>query len=393
VTGPDPQVLEAAARLAREELAPRAADYDREATNPVESWRALWRSGLLASTIPRAHGGLGLDMPTYAGVIRTLAGACASTAMTLHMHSTVMRFIDALGTEAQRRRYFPEVVQHGKLFGSWGSEPAVSLSRTLLMETAIREAEDGWAIDGVKHFCTMALGASYYMVWCALDGGTDMGKALVLALVPAEAPGMRTDGAWDTLGMRGTYSPSVTFTGVRVPADATLGQPGSAVQVGVIEAFALGYAAVYVGIAEAALAFAVDFLRRRVVKPENVSVAQDPTVQRHVGELAVRLDGARLVLEQSATGWERADIVKRGLLANRAKYLASEVGLEVTSRVIQTVGGRGAYRAYPAERAFRDMRTATLMPPTADRMLETIGKSALGLTEAMFRVSTGPQGA
>src|SRR5205085_1654364 len=83
--------------------------------------------------------------------------------------------------------------------------------------------------------------------------------------------------------------------------DATLGQPGSAVQVGVIEAFALGYVAVYVGIAEAALAFAVDFLRTRVVKPENVSVAQDPTVQRHIGELAVRLEAARLVLEQSAS--------------------------------------------------------------------------------------------
>ena len=388
---PDANVLAAAARLAREELAPRAAEYDREAKNPVESWRSLGRGGFLAVAIPRAHGGLGLDMPTYVGVIRTLAGGCASTAMTLHMHSTVMRFIDALGTDAQRRRYYPEVVRHGKLFGSWGSEPAVSLSRTLLMETAIREMGDGWTIDGVKHFCTMALGASYYMVWCALDGGTDMGKALLLTLVPADAAGMTTDGVWDTLGMRGTYSPSVTFTGVRVPADATLGQPGSAVQVGVIEAFALGYAAVYVGIAEAALAFAVDFLRKRIVKPDNVSVAQDPTVQRHVGELAVRLDAARLVLEQSAAAWGGADIVERGLLANRAKYLASEVGLEVTSRVIQTVGGRGAYRAFLAERAFRDMRTATLMPPTADRMLETIGKSALGLTEAMFRVSVGTQ--
>ena len=390
---PDARVLESAARLAREELAPRAADYDRDAKNPVDSWRALARAGLLAATIPCAHGGLGLDMPTYIAVIRTLAGACASTAMTLHMHSTVMRFIDALGTQAQKRRYFPEVVTHGKLFGSWGSEPAVSLSRTLLMETTIREADDGWVIDGVKHFCTMALGASYYTVWCALDGGTDMAKALQLTLVPAEAPGMATDGVWDTLGMRGTYSPSVTFTGVRVPGDATLGPPGGAVQVGVIESFALGYAAVYVGIAESALAFAVDFLRKRVVKPENVSVAQDPTVQRHVGELAVRLDAARLVLEQSASAWDAADIVERGLLANRAKYLASEVGLEVTSGVIQTVGGRGAYRIFPAERAFRDMRTATLMPPTADRMLETIGKSALGLTEAMFRVSTGPQGA
>ncbi len=62
--------------------------------------------------------------------------------MTLHMHSTVMRFIDALGTEDQKRRYFHEVVEHGRLFGSWGSEPAVSLSRTFLVETALRDDGD-----------------------------------------------------------------------------------------------------------------------------------------------------------------------------------------------------------------------------------------------------------
>jgi alkylation response protein AidB-like acyl-CoA dehydrogenase len=203
---------------------------------------------------------------------------------------------------------------------------------------------------------------------------------------------MSTDGKWDTLGMRGTYSPTVTFKGVRVGAEAALGHPGSAIQVGVVESFGLGYAAVYVGIAEASLAFAVDYLRKRVVKPENISVAQDPTVQRHVGELAVRLDAARLVLEQAAEGWEAADMVERAMLANRAKYLAGEVGLEVTSRVIQTVGGRGAYKDFLAERAFRDMRTATLMPPTVDRMLETIGKSALGLSDGMFRFGAGAQG-
>src|SRR2546430_13745078 len=128
------------------------------------------------------------------------------------------------------------------------------------METAIRETDEGSVIDGVKHFCTMALGASYYMVWCALDGGTDMGKALLLALVPANAGGMSTDGAWDTLGMRGTYSPSVTFTGVRVAADATLGQPGSAVQVRAVGALAPGEVPLRCRIPAGPPAFPVGFL-------------------------------------------------------------------------------------------------------------------------------------
>jgi hypothetical protein len=188
-------------RLTRERIAPRAAEYDQAGQNPVESWRDLGREGFLAAAIPTASGGL---------------------------------------------------------FGSWGSEPAVSLSRTFLMETAIREDGDGYVVDGVKYFCTMALGASHYMVWCALDGGTDMSKSLLLALVPAGAPGIATDGRWNTLGMRATYSPSVSFTGVRVPRDAVLGDPGAALRVGVVESFPLGYAAVYLGIAEGALAFAID---------------------------------------------------------------------------------------------------------------------------------------
>ncbi|HZP36521.1 MAG TPA: acyl-CoA dehydrogenase family protein [Methylomirabilota bacterium] len=383
-------VLERVDRLTREHIAPRAADYDAAGANPLDSWRVLAGDGFLASCIPTAYGGLGLDMPTYIGVIRTIARGCANTAMTVHMHSTVMRFIDALATPEQKRRYFREVVEHGRLFGSWGSEPAVSLSRSFLMETVVRQDGDGYVVDGVKHFCTMALGASRYMVWCALDGGTDMGKALLQVLVPADAPGIATDGKWNTLGMRATFSPSVTFTGVRVPRDAALGDPGAALRVGVVESFALGYAAVYVGIAEGALAFAIDYAKRRIVRPENVPVSHDPAVQRHVGELAAQLDAARLVLADSAERWEAADVQERGVLGNKAKYLATEVGLAVTSKVIQVVGGRGAYKEFPAERAFRDLRTSTLMPPTVDRMLEGIGKNVLGIEGGMFKVAGSP---
>ena len=384
---PNARIVDIAARLAREKLGPRAAHYDRVAANPLESWRDLHAENLIACVVPVTYGGLGLDMPTYVEVIRALARGCASTAMTLHMHSTVMRFIEALGNDTQRRRYFAEVVKHGRMFGSWGSEPAVSLSRTFLMETAIRADGDGFVIDGVKHFCTMALGASFYMVWCALDGESDMARALCLALVPADAAGLATDGHWDTLGMRGTYSPSVTFTGARIDSDALLGRPGAATQLGIVESFSLGYAAVYVGLAEASLEFALAYARERVVRPENVPVAHDPTVQRHLGALVVHLDAARLVLRDAASGWDAASLGERSLLANRAKYLATEATLEVTSRAIQVVGGRGAYRELPLERAFRDARTATLMPPTLDRMAEAIGKDALGLTGSMFKMS------
>jgi alkylation response protein AidB-like acyl-CoA dehydrogenase len=383
-------VVERVARLTREKIAPRAPQYDASATNPVESWRDLWEEGFLAMAIPQEYGGLGLAMPTYIVILQTLAQGCANTAMTVHMHSTVHRFIEALGTAAQKRRYYPETVERGKLFGSWGSEPSVSLSRTFLMETAIRPAEGGYRIDGVKHFCTMQGGASYYMVWCALDGLQDMSKALLQALVPAETPGMRTDGHWNPLGMRATVSPSVVFENCRVPAEATLGSPGLAVQVGVAESFALGYAAIYLGIAQSALEFAIQYCQTRVFRPENIPIAHDPAIQRHIAEMAIPLEAAQLLLYQAATQWEHADAPSRGLLASKAKHLASQVGLQVTSTAMQVVGGRGAFKELPVERAYRDLRTCTLMPPTVDRMLETVGKAALGVEAQMFNIGAAP---
>jgi alkylation response protein AidB-like acyl-CoA dehydrogenase len=273
-----------------------------------------------------------------------------------------MRFIDALGTDAQKRRYFAEVVEHGRLFGSWGSEPAVSLSRSFLMETVVRQDRDDYVVDGVKHFCTMALGASHYMVWCALEGGTDMGKALLQVLVPADAPGIATDGKWNTLGMRATFSPSVTFTGVRVAKDAALGDPGNALRVGVVESFALGYAAVYVGIAEGALAFAIDYAKQRIVKPENVPVAHDPTVQRHVGELAAHLDAARLVLADTAERWEAADVQERGVLGNKAKYIAPRSASRSPRR-----SSRWSAAAAPTRTSRPSAPSATCAPPPSCR--------------------------
>ena len=85
-------ILDRVDRLTREQIAPRAAEYDAAGANPVDSWRVLGRDGLLGSCIPPSYGGLGLDMPTYIGMIRTIARGCANTAMTVHMHSTVNGF-------------------------------------------------------------------------------------------------------------------------------------------------------------------------------------------------------------------------------------------------------------------------------------------------------------
>ena len=109
------ELLATAERVARECLEPRAEHYDRTASHPWESWRDLWEQGFLGMAVPERYGGLGLDMLSYTMVIERLAQGCTSSAMTLHMHSVVQRFIDALCTPRQKSAFYPDVVDGGIL--------------------------------------------------------------------------------------------------------------------------------------------------------------------------------------------------------------------------------------------------------------------------------------
>lgn len=370
-------VVQTAGQLARDVLAPRAELYDQTASHPRESWREVWEHDLLGIAIPSSYGGLGLDMLTYCRVIEQLAAGCTNTAMTVHMHSTVMRFIDGLGTTHQKDLYYPEVVREGKLFGSWGSEPA-SRGGASRRHTRIEPGGDGYIINGIKHFCTMAGGAHRYMIHCSLVG-VPPDASLLLALAPHGQPGLEIKDEWNTLGMRGTVSPSVSLENCWVPKEAVLGEPGQAPRQGIGLSFGLGYAAIYIGAGQAALDFTTTFCQTHHFDPEPGMMSGSIVVQRSIAEMAMALEGARQVLYQSARLWPEGHPEQRALLAARAKYLATQAALAVTSQAIQCVGGRSAHKYYPLERIFRDVRTCTLMPPNVDRCLEIIGKSELGL--------------
>jgi hypothetical protein len=226
----------------------------------------------------------------------------------------------------------------------------------------------------------MAGAAAHYMVHCAMEGLASP-QNLQMALVPNGHRGLRITGQWDSLGMRATVSPSVTFLACDVPEDALLGAPGESLKSGVGLAFGIGYAAIYIGAAQRALDFTVEFCQTHRFEPDPAPRAHDALVQHAIAEMTMALDSARLVLYQSACAWDTADAVQRAALAARAKYTATEAALAVTSKAVQIVGGRSAHRRHPLERLVRDVRTATLMPPNVDRSMELIGKATLGVAD------------
>ena len=379
------EAVNLARRLTRELIAPRAARYDQETLSPVESWRDLWQEGLLAMTVPLEYGGMGIDSVAYVMVLEEIAKGCTNTSMTLHMHSTVLRLIDALGTPEQKARLYPEVVDKGRLFASWAAERNTSFTRAPFVTSSIRRAETGYVINGLKTFCTMAEAASYYGIWCSLDGSEDMAKSILFALVPADTPGLEVAGEWDTLGMRGTVSPAVRLKECSISDDMLLGGPGGPLTAGVLEIFPLGYAAIYLGAATSALEHATEYCKSATYKPNPMPIAHDTDTQRDVAGIVVHLEAARLMLYDCASRWDQADILTRGVLAAKAKYLCTEAATMATQEALRLVGGRSASKSFPLERIFRDVHTCTLMPPSVNAMLASIGKAQFGLAEPMYQ--------
>ena len=250
--------------------------------------------------------------------------------------------------------------------------------------TTIVPQDGGYVINGIKHFCTMSGGAHRYMIHCS-SGADDPLESQWLALLPHDTSGIQQIGDWDTLGMRATVSPAMKLDSCFVGPDALLGQPGEAPRTGVTQGFGLGFAAVYIGAARAALDFTQEFAKTQTFAPDPNPIAESLTVQRTVAEMSMALEGASRVLHSSAVRWAGANPAERAVLSARAKYLASEAALDVTSKAIQVAGGRSAHKSMPLERLYRDVRTSTLMPPNRERCLEIVGRSELGLDTPLYR--------
>ena len=378
------ELVNTAERIAHECLAPRAAEVDASGTNPRESWHDVWQNGLLTIGVPKKYGGHELDMLTYVMVIEKLAAGCTNTGMTVHMHSTVMRFISALGTDQQKALYYPEIVDDGKLFGSWGSEPETR-GGSAFRHTTITHDGEGYVLNGVKHFCTMAGGAHRYMIHCNAQNTTDPIGSQLLALIPHDVAGLSQLDVWNTLGMRGTVSPSMKLDKCAVTKDGVLGEPGQGFYTGVTQGFSIGFAAAYIGAAQAALDFTREFCLNQSFAPDPGMVADGLVAQRTIAEMTMALSSARMSLYDAASRWEGASANEKTAIAARPKYMATVAALEVTAKAIQITGGRSVHKSWPLERIYRDIRTSTLMPPTLDRCLELIGRAEFNLDTPLNR--------
>jgi len=377
-------LVDRVAELARTRFAPRAAQTDIDAAFPIENYRDLHAAGLLGLTVPEEFGGVGADPLTYALCMVELAKGCSATALTFNMHSTVMSIVNTIASDTQKHRLFGEVVNQGKLVASLGSEPGSSFRDLYVVQTRFEPVDGGYRVKGVKHFCSIGDSADVYAVIGLIEGTTTARDGLLCALIQHEAGGITVDPTWDSVGMRGTRSDTIHFDTFVSQADV-LGGPGAYLKAD-LAGFGLGYAAVYLGIAEAAFEYILEYARTKVLKPATSPMSHHPLVQRTIAEMATRLRAGRLLLIDAAQLKMAGDAAAATVAINQAKYFCTEAAVWTTEQAMRLAGGRSILKAVPLERWHRDALAGPVMPPANDRCLETVGKILCGLEAATLEM-------
>jgi alkylation response protein AidB-like acyl-CoA dehydrogenase len=369
-----------AARLAPR-FAARAVGHDADGSFPVEDFAELRQAGLFGVLVPTNLGGHGAGFADYVSVAHELARGHGATALVFNMHASVTGALSAVDEALAVALGVPDeaLTARDELLAAAaaGAWYAVAMSergvgpRLSQLSTSYERVDGGFRIRGAKTFVSGAGHADGYLV--AARSTADQ-SVVSQFLVPADTAGLRVERTWDSLGMRATRSDDLHLD-VTVPARALLGGvEGLALVVAQLMPHWLvaSYAAVYVGVAQAAVDAAVEHVAER-------GLQHLPAVRARIGRADAAVAAARLVVEEAA---RRVDAAAGDPGTNRwvwrAKLLAGNTAAEVAASMLEAAGTSASRRGHPLERLFRDARCGSLQPATSDVCADWLGVAALG---------------
>jgi butyryl-CoA dehydrogenase len=354
------------------ELAPLAADIDREQRFPRQGFERLASLGLLTVGVPKAWGGAGGDAVATALVIEELASACASTAAVLTVQNLVCEPILRFGSDAQKQEWLPSLAS-GKRLGCFALTEEGGPGPAGVVTLARRDGE-AYLLSGSKSFVTSGPLADLALVFAlTAAGATD---SLSAFLVPTRTAGVSAGPAHAKLGLRGAVSSALTFDDVRLPASALLGSEGDgrkllrfAIDGGRIET-----AAIAVGVARAAFGAATRYAQSR--RTNGAAIAHHQAIQFKLAEMSTDIDAARLLTWRAAATRDQGASVSA--YASMAKLVASETATRVAGDAVSVLGGNGCLADFPVERYFRDAKVTEIYEGTNDMQ-------RLGIASALLK--------
>jgi alkylation response protein AidB-like acyl-CoA dehydrogenase len=348
-----------ARRFADEQVAPQAAEWDREHRFPSEVFAALGELGLMGVCVPAEHGGAGADFLAYVLVLEELSRADAGVGVTVAVHTSACTLpLLAHGGE----RWVPPLAA-GEEIGAFALTEPGSGSDASAMRTTARDGR----LTGTKQWITNGSYAATFLVFAREEGG------ISAFVVRAGADGFAVTREEEKLGLNSSSTADLAFEST--PGER-LGAPGGGMRIALstLDGGRIGIAAQAVGIAQAALDLATAYARER--NAFGGPIARFQAIQHKLADMQTEIEAAR------ALTWRAARLKHAGrphtVEGAQAKLFASAVARRVTGEAIQVLGGYGYTREFPAERYYRDAKVTEIYEGTSEIQRLVIARALLG---------------
>lgn len=349
--------------FAQKELAPLAADLDRDARFPAEILAKMAELDLFALPFSEEYGGTGDGYLAYVLAVEEISRACASTGITYAAHCSIGTGpLYLFGTEEQKKQWVVPCAR-GEMLAAFGlTEPDAGSDAGGTKTTALLDG-DQWVINGTKCFITNATYAGVVIITAVTEPGQGT-RGISSFIVPRDTAGFSVSAPYEKLGLKASDTVEIVLEDVRIPKNYLLGKRGEGFKqfMKVLDGGRISIGALSVGIAQACLDAALAYAKER--RQFGQPIAKFQAIQFKLADMATAVELARLAVYQAA--W----LKDQGLPFTResaiAKLFASETAVKAALEAIQIFGGYGYTREYPVERYLRDAKLMEIGEGTSE---------------------------
>jgi alkylation response protein AidB-like acyl-CoA dehydrogenase len=374
--------------LARERIAPRAAEIDESHDFPWDVVELFREHELFGLFFDEEWGGTGTGTLMALVAIEEISKVCATSGLILAVQELGSLGLKLAGTREQQERYLPRLAS-GEWLCAYALTEAGSGSDSAAMRTTARHDGDEYVLDGGKRFITNAGVANLYTVFAKTD--PEAGHSGISAfLVEADAPGFEVARLEPKMGISGSTTGELVFDGCRVPAENLLGVEGEGFRIAmrILDRSRPGVAAQGLGIAQGATDFALEYAKTRETmgKP----IAQHELIAAKLADMETRCEAARGLLYRFGRmvdeGAADEELTKASAMA---KLYCTDVAMEVTTEAVQVLGGYGYIKEYPVERMMRDAKITQLYEGTNEIQRLVIAREMVAEQRAFLLAGVG----
>jgi len=369
--------------LARERIAPRAAEIDASHEFPWDVVELFREQGVFGLLFDEEVGGTGTGTLLALIAIEEVSKVCATSGLILAVQELGSLGLKLDGSPEQRAAWLPRLAS-GEVLGAYALTEAGSGSDSAAMRTTARLEGDEYVLDGSKRFITNAGVAGLYTVFAKTD--PEAGHAGISAfLVEAGTPGFEVARLEEKLGIAGSTTGELVFDGCVVPEANRLGDEGTGFTLAmrILDRSRPGVAAQALGIAQGATDYALEYARTRETmgKP----IAEHQLIAGKLADMETACEAARGLLYRFGrmvdAGVPEAELTKASAMA---KLLCGDVAMEVTTEAVQILGGYGYVKEYPVERFMRDAKITQIYEGTQEVQRLVIAREMLRESRAFL---------